>query len=113
VGWGSRWQAIDSNDKSPNESHHLSAAFRVLRNRECNFLHRMDAGAQQQVRKIMIDLVLATDMAEHMAIVSRIKTDIQKRLESPDDAIGEEFPESLHILALQVPSLPPAPLCTA
>ena len=103
------WQAIDSNDKSPNESHHLSAAFRVLRNRDCNFLWRMDAGAQQQIRKIMIELVLATDMAEHMAIVSRIKTDIQKRLESPDDAIGEQFPESLHILALQVLLAHPQP----
>ena len=96
-------QAIDANDKSPNESHHLSAAFRILRNPECNFLHRMPQQQQQQLRKLMIELVLATDMAEHMAIVSRLKTDVLKRLETPDDnfEVGEEVGEPLKSLILQ------------
>eukprot|EP00802_Teleaulax_amphioxeia_P001333 Tamp_01335.p1 GENE.Tamp_01335~~Tamp_01335.p1 ORF type:complete len:712 (+),score=206.96 Tamp_01335:78-2213(+) len=95
--------AIDANDKSPNESHHLSAAFRILRNPECNFLHRMPQQQQQQLRKLMIELVLATDMAEHMAIVSRLKTDVLKRLETPDDnfEVGEEVGEPLKSLILQ------------
>ena len=49
--------AIDSNDKSPNENHHLSAAFRILRNPECNFIQSMPQANQQQLRKLMIDLV--------------------------------------------------------
>eukprot|EP00961_Rhodomonas_salina_P185773 2508165-Rhodomonas_salina.1 len=36
-----------------------------------------------------------------MAIVSRLKTDLQKRLENPDDGIGDEVPESLKTLVLQ------------
>jgi hypothetical protein len=63
--------AIDSNDRSPNEHHHLSAGFRVLYQPDCFFLHRMPKHQQQAVRKMVIDMVLATDMAEHMAIVSR------------------------------------------
>jgi hypothetical protein len=96
-------QAIDSNDKSPTESHHLSAAFRILRNPECNFMHRMPQQQQQQLRKLMIELVLATDMAEHMAIVSRLKTDVLKRLEAPDDSfeINDEVGEPLKALILQ------------
>jgi len=95
--------AIDSNDKSPTESHHLSAAFRILRNPECNFMHRMPQQQQQQLRKLMIELVLATDMAEHMAIVSRLKTDVLKRLEAPDDSfeINDEVGEPLKALILQ------------
>lgn len=99
--------AIDSNDKSPNENHHLAAGFRVLYQPDCNFLHRMPHHQQQAVRKMVIDMVLATDMAEHMAIVSRLKTDLQKRLENPDDdlnnmgAEGYEVPDSLKTLVLQ------------
>lgn len=45
--------AIDSNDKSPNEHHHLSAAFRILRQPECNFMHRMPHHQQQALRKMV------------------------------------------------------------
>jgi len=93
--------AIDSNDKAPNESHHLSAAFRILRHQDCNFLHRMPLAQQQQLRKLIIEMVLATDMAEHMAIVSKLKSDIQKRLENPDDDILDEPSDLLKILVLQ------------
>lgn len=81
----------------------MHTAFRILRNPECNFLHRMAQGQQQQVRKLMIELVLATDMAEHMAIVSRLKTDLLKRLENPDDDLDREgeVPEPLKSLVLQ------------
>lgn len=77
--------AIDSNDRSPNESHHVSAAFRILRNPECNFLHAMDISDQRNLRRLMIEMVLATDMAEHMAIVSQLKTELQRQNEKPDD----------------------------
>ena len=46
--------------------------------------------------------VMATDMGEHMAIVSKLKTEIQKRIENPDDEIGDDPPESLRILVMQV-----------
>eukprot|EP00960_Hanusia_phi_P066837 766484-Hanusia_phi.AAC.1 len=93
--------AIDSNDKSPNESHHLASAWRILRNPESNFIHRMPHAQQVQLRKLIIEMVLATDMAEHMAIVSRLKTDLQKRLENPDDGIEGPPPENLKTLVLQ------------
>lgn len=72
---------------------------------------------QQLLRKLMIELVLATDMAEHMAIVSRLKTDVLKRLEAPDDSfeINDEMGEPLKALILQaaikVSLPPPCPAC--
>uniref|UniRef100_A0A6T8JUN8 Phosphodiesterase n=3 Tax=Hemiselmis andersenii TaxID=464988 RepID=A0A6T8JUN8_HEMAN len=95
--------AIDSNDKSPNESHHLSASYRIIQANECNFLHRMPHAQQAALRKLVIDLVLATDMAEHMAIVSKLKTDLHKRIQSPEDNIqaGGEVPDALKTLILQ------------
>ena len=45
---------------------------------------------------------MATDMGEHMAIVSKLKTEIQKRMENPDDEIGDDPQESLRILVMQV-----------
>mmetsp|Transcript_47977 Transcript_47977/g.114008 ORF Transcript_47977/g.114008 Transcript_47977/m.114008 type:complete len:721 (+) Transcript_47977:190-2352(+) len=93
--------ALDSNDRSPNENHHLSSAFRILRHQDCNFLHRMPHAQQMQLRKLIIEMVLATDMAEHMAIVSRLKNDIQKRLENPDDGIPDEPGDALKSLVLQ------------
>jgi len=59
---------------------------------------------------------MATDMGEHMAIVSKLKTEIQKRLENPDDEIGDEPQESLRILVMQVVPffpLPCARVCAA
>ena len=91
----------DANDKSPNEAHHLSAAFRILRQPECNFLHRMPADQSAKFRKMVIEMVMATDMGEHMAIVSKLKNEIQKRLESLDDEIGDDPPEQLRILVMQ------------
>ena len=45
---------------------------------------------------------MATDMGEHMAIVSKLKTEIQKRMENLDDDIGDDPPEALRILVMQV-----------
>lgn len=53
---GDDW-AIDSNDKSPNESHHISSAYRILMSPECNFLERMPQAQQAQLRKLIIDMV--------------------------------------------------------
>jgi cAMP-specific phosphodiesterase 4 len=45
--------------------------------------------------------VLATDMAEHMAVVSRLKSEIQKRLENHEDEVGDDPPEALRTLVMQ------------
>ena len=61
---------------------------------------------------MMMEQVMATDMGEHMAIVSKLKSEIQKRMENPDDDIGDDPPEALRILVMQVRACGPcASIC--
>jgi cAMP-specific phosphodiesterase 4/calcium/calmodulin-dependent 3',5'-cyclic nucleotide phosphodiesterase len=58
-------KAILYNDRSPNENHHVAAAWFVLRRADCNFLENLTVKEYRQVRSLVLDLVLSTDMADH------------------------------------------------
>lgn len=64
-------RALQYNDKHVNENHHLASAFAVLRRPECNFLEHLPVADQRRLRSLVVELVLATDMAEHAAIMKR------------------------------------------
>jgi hypothetical protein len=66
--------ALLYNDRAPLESHHAAAAFRLLRRPEYNFLAALSAAEQARFRKLVIDMVLATDMKQHFAILSQFAT---------------------------------------
>merc|ERR1712137_822090 len=53
------------NDSSPNENHHVAAAWFVMLQPDCNFAECLAEDELKQVRKLVIRLVLSTDMAEH------------------------------------------------
>lgn len=69
--------AITYNDKSPLENHHLSAAYLKSKVPNMNFMINVDHNDQMTFRKLLIDLVLSTDMKQHFGIVSHFET-IQK-----------------------------------
>ena len=75
-------RALAHNDRAPNENHHVMAAFKVMRRPECNFCQSLTAQQMSRIRKVMIDMVLATDMAEHQRIVSLLKQEMPSRLEA-------------------------------
>ncbi|KAJ9519405.1 hypothetical protein QJQ45_023025, partial [Haematococcus lacustris] len=62
--------AIRYNDRAPLENHHLAAAFTLLRCEDLNFLSHLTKPDYMQLRKMIIDLVLATDMKSHFNLVS-------------------------------------------
>jgi len=66
-------KAMTYNDRSVNEQHHSAAAFRVLLKPECNFLTGMDKQEFRQLRSIILDLVLGTDMSENSKILEAFK----------------------------------------
>lgn len=66
-------RAIMYNDKSPNEQHHVSAAWFVLRRPECNFLDNLSIKEYRQLRSLVVEMVLSTDMAEHGSILKKFK----------------------------------------
>jgi len=57
-------RAICYNDCSVNENHHVAAAFAVMQRHDMNFLSELAPAQYRQVRSMMVDLVLGTDVAE-------------------------------------------------
>ena len=71
--------ALTFNDASPNENHHTSAALGdVLLRKRCNFLagfkSKVDKAGYARFRKLVIAIVLATDMARHFQTVADFKS---------------------------------------
>ena len=62
--------ALRYNDRSPLENHHLAGSFSVLRTPDCDFMTHMSDEAREIFRKMVIDMVLSTDMQSHFAIFS-------------------------------------------
>ena len=55
------------------ENFHISEAFKVLHNKDCNILAKFDPSEYRLLRKRMIESVLATDMANHSKAVTGLK----------------------------------------
>ncbi|XP_055632780.1 dual specificity calcium/calmodulin-dependent 3',5'-cyclic nucleotide phosphodiesterase 1-like isoform X1 [Toxorhynchites rutilus septentrionalis] len=53
------------NDRAVLENHHISAAFRVLKEDDCNVLQNLSKEEFRELRSLIIDMVLATDMSFH------------------------------------------------
>eukprot|EP00899_Mesostigma_viride_P004951 jgi/Mesvir1/14457/Mv11504-RA.1 len=63
------------NDESPLENYHLSEAFYLLyTNKHCNFLEVLSEADFMELRRVVIDMVLATEMKKHFAVVDQFKT---------------------------------------
>jgi hypothetical protein len=80
--------ALRYNDRSPLENHHISSAWRLLLQPECNFLDSVSEEVYSGIRDMTIDLVLSTDMQHHFNIVSRFKRSaMSKGAESTNSSI--------------------------
>ncbi|TPX50127.1 hypothetical protein SeLEV6574_g01087 [Synchytrium endobioticum] len=66
-------RAILYNDKSVLENHHAAASFAILGRAECNFLEPLSKADYKLFREIVIDMVLATDLSQHLTLVSMFK----------------------------------------
>ncbi|KAK7874020.1 hypothetical protein R5R35_013426 [Gryllus longicercus] len=57
--------ALLYNDRAVLENHHVSAAFRLMRDDDCNILQSLTRDEFREFRALVIDTVLATDMSFH------------------------------------------------
>ena len=64
--------AISYNDNSVLENMHASFTFQLLRQSEHNILCNLSRDEYKQVRKVMISAILATDMANHFDLTSKL-----------------------------------------
>mmetsp|Transcript_68091 Transcript_68091/g.197320 ORF Transcript_68091/g.197320 Transcript_68091/m.197320 type:complete len:615 (-) Transcript_68091:217-2061(-) len=70
--------AIRYNDRQVNENHHVAAAFSVLMLPECSFLDKLGSSDFQRLRKLMLAMVLGTDMSDHSSIVAKFSKALTK-----------------------------------
>ncbi|XP_033822332.1 dual specificity calcium/calmodulin-dependent 3',5'-cyclic nucleotide phosphodiesterase 1B-like [Periophthalmus magnuspinnatus] len=71
--------ALIYNDRSVQESHHLSAAFRLLQNDHMNIFLNLTREEWMEMRALVIEMVLATDMSSHLLQVKAMKSCLQQQ----------------------------------
>ena len=67
------------NDDSVLENHHLAVAFKLLQEPDCDILQNLSQKQRMSVRKMVIDIVLATDMSKHMSLLADLKTMVETK----------------------------------
>lgn len=84
--------AILYNDRSVLESHHVSAAYRLLQDDdEMNILYNLSKDDWRELRALVVEMVLATDMSCHFQQVKAMKNFLQQ----PE---GIDKPKALSLL---------------
>lgn len=65
--------ALLYNDRAVLENHHISAAFRLLKDDDCNVLSNLSREEFRELRTLIIDMVLSTDMSFHFQQLKNMK----------------------------------------
>uniref|UniRef100_A0A8C5A540 Phosphodiesterase n=1 Tax=Gadus morhua TaxID=8049 RepID=A0A8C5A540_GADMO len=71
--------ALIYNDRSVQESHHLSAAFRLLQDDRMNIFVNLTREEWMELRSLVIEMVLSTDMTSHLLQVKDMKSCLQQQ----------------------------------
>ncbi|KAK0393047.1 hypothetical protein QR680_000032 [Steinernema hermaphroditum] len=91
--------AIMYNDESVLEQHHLAVAFKLLQESNCDFLSGFSKKQRQTFRKIVIDMVLATDMSKHMSLLADLKTMVEAKKVSGSHALElDKYNDRIQVL---------------
>lgn len=91
--------AVLYNDESVLENHSLAVAFKVLQDDACNILANLNKKQTQTMRKMAIDMVLATDMSKHMSLLADLKTMVEtKKVAGSGVILLDNYTERIQIL---------------
>jgi len=71
--------ALMYNDESVLENHHLAVAFKLLTAKDRDIFVSLNKKQRQTLRKMTIDMVLATDMSKHMSLLADLKTMVETK----------------------------------
>jgi len=82
--------AVNYNDKSVLENHHISFTFKILQDKELNILENLSSSEYKQMRKLMINFVLCTDLASHFYELGSFKTRVLALRENDFENISDE-----------------------
>jgi hypothetical protein len=101
-------RATTYNDKSVNEMYHVCAAYEIAReNADCDIFEGFTKDEQKKIRKYLIEMVLATDMAIHFDLLKSFNKQIESHPNMDDWADRSLlFQMIVHLADIANPSRP-------
>ena len=80
--------AIRYSDSCVMENHHLASAFNIImKNENCNIMNNLPWEMYQEARRLIIEIVLNTDMSKHFSLMTTLKTKLGNNF--PTDALED------------------------
>lgn len=67
------------NDRSVLENHHCAQAFELMKSSQYNILANLTPEQRKDVRETMIQMVLSTDMSQHVKYIGKFKQKVESR----------------------------------
>uniref|UniRef100_A0A8C5P4D6 Phosphodiesterase n=1 Tax=Jaculus jaculus TaxID=51337 RepID=A0A8C5P4D6_JACJA len=91
--------ALMYNDESVLENHHLAVGFKLLQEENCDIFQNLSKRQRQSLRKMVIDMVLATDMSKHMTLLADLKTMVEtKKVTSSGVLLLDNYTDRIQVL---------------
>ncbi|KAM4598724.1 3',5'-cyclic-AMP phosphodiesterase 4C isoform 3-T3 [Polymixia lowei] len=91
--------ALMYNDESVLENHHLAVGFKLLHEENCDIFQNLSKRQRQSLRKLVIDMVLATDMSKHMSLLADLKTMVEtKKVTSSGVLLLDHYTDRIQVL---------------
>ncbi|XP_054622600.1 cAMP-specific 3',5'-cyclic phosphodiesterase 4B-like isoform X1 [Dunckerocampus dactyliophorus] len=91
--------ALMYNDESVLENHHLAVGFKLLQEENCDIFQNLTKKQKQTLRRMVIDMVLATDMSKHMSLLADLKTMVEtKKVTSSGVLLLDNYTDRMQVL---------------
>ncbi|KAK0141684.1 cAMP-specific 3',5'-cyclic phosphodiesterase 4B [Merluccius polli] len=91
--------ALMYNDESVLENHHLAVGFKLLQEENCDIFQNLSKKQKQSLRRMVIDMVLATDMSKHMSLLANLKTMVEtKKVTSSGVLLLDNYTDRMQVL---------------
>ncbi|XP_053738177.1 cAMP-specific 3',5'-cyclic phosphodiesterase 4C-like isoform X1 [Synchiropus splendidus] len=91
--------ALMYNDESVLENHHLAVGFKLLQEENCDIFQNLNKKQRQTLRRMVIDMVLATDMSKHMSLLADLKTMVEtKKVTSSGVLMLDNYTDRMQVL---------------
>ncbi|TKC50069.1 hypothetical protein EI555_001151, partial [Monodon monoceros] len=91
--------ALMYNDTSMLENHHLAVGFKLLQAENCDIFQNLTTKQRLSLRRMVIDMVLATDMSKHMNILADLKTMVEtKKVTSLGVLLLDNYSDHIQVL---------------
>ncbi|KAM9322516.1 3',5'-cyclic-AMP phosphodiesterase 4B-like isoform 2-T2 [Pholidichthys leucotaenia] len=91
--------ALMYNDESVLENHHLAVGFKLLQEDNCDIFQNLTKKQRQTLRRMVIEMVLATDMSKHMSLLADLKTMVEtKKVTSAGVLLLDNYTDRMQVL---------------